>query len=190
MPPLWRGDRLTLRLKDRYQKEVIPALMAEFGYKNVMQVPRLEKIVVNIGLGEATKNPHALEAAERDLAAITGQHPVITRAKSAISSFKLRKGMSIGMMVTLRGKRMYDFLDKLVNATLPRTRDFQGTPRNSFDGRGNYTLGLREQIIFPEIEYDKVDKARGLEISIVTTAQNNDEGRRLLELLGMPFAKG
>ncbi len=190
MPPLWRGDRLTLRLKDRYQKEVIPALVAEFGYKNVMQVPRLEKIVVNIGLGEATKNPHALEAAERDLAAITGQHPVITRAKSSISSFKLRKGMSIGMMVTLRGKRMYDFLDKLVNATLPRTRDFQGTPRNSFDGRGNYTLGLREQIIFPEIEYDKVDKARGLEISIVTTAQNNDEGGRLLELLGMPFASG
>ncbi len=189
MQPLWRGDRLTLRLKGRYQKEIIPALMGEFGYKSVMQVPRLEKIVVNIGLGEATKNPHALEAAERDLSTIAGQHPVITRAKSSISSFKLRKGMPIGMMVTLRGQRMYDFLDKLVNVTLPRIRDFQGTPRNSFDGRGNYTLGLGEQIIFPEIEYDKVDKARGLEISIVTTARNNDEGRRLLELLGVPFAR-
>lgn len=175
------------RLKERYQKEVLPTLMSEFGYKSVMQTPRLEKIVINIGLGEATQNPHALEAAERDLAAITGQHPVITRAKRSVSGFKVRKGMPIGMMVTLRGNRMYDFLDKLVSATLPRIRDFQGTPRNSFDGRGNYSLGLREQIMFPEIEYDKVDRVRGLEISIITTVQTDEEGRRLLELLGMPF---
>jgi len=177
------------RLKERYQKEVLPTLMSEFGYKSVMEVPRLEKIVINIGLGEATQNPRALEAAEKDLAAITGQHPVITRAKRSVSGFKVRKGMPIGMMVTLRGDRMYDFFDKLVNATLPRIRDFQGTPRNSFDGRGNYSLGLREQIIFPEIEYDKVDKIRGLEISIVTTARTDEEGRRLLELLGMPFQR-
>jgi len=178
------------RLKERHQKEVLPTLMGEFGYKSVMQAPRLEKIVINIGLGEATQNPHALEAAERDLGAITGQHPVITRAKYSVSGFKVRKGMPIGMMVTLRGNRMYDFFDKLVNATLPRIRDFQGAPGNSFDGRGNYSLGLREQIIFPEIEYDKVDKIRGLEISIITTARTNDEGRRLLELLGMPFQRG
>lgn len=178
------------RLKERYQKEVVPTLMGEYGYKNVMQAPRLEKIVINIGLGEAIKNPRALEAAERDLAAISGQHPVISRAKRSISGFKVRTGMPIGMMVTLRGDRMYDFFDRLVNATLPRIRDFQGTPRNSFDGRGNYTLGIREQIIFPEIEYDKVDKIRGMEISIVTTARTNEEGRRLLELLGMPFQRG
>jgi large subunit ribosomal protein L5 len=178
------------RLKEKYQKEVVPVLMGEYGYRNVMEVPRLEKVVINIGLGEATQNPRALEAAERDLAAITGQHPVITRAKWSISGFKVRKGMPIGMMVTLRGNRMYDFLDKLVNATLPRIRDFHGVPRNSFDGRGNYTLGLKEQIIFPEIEYDKVDKIRGLEVSIITTARTNDEGRRLLELLGMPFSRG
>ena len=177
------------RLKERYQKEVLPTLMGEFGYKSVMQAPRLEKIVINIGLGEATQNPRALEAAEGDLAAITGQHPVITRAKWSISGFKVRKGMPIGMMVTLRGNRMYDFFDKLVNATLPRIRDFQGTPRDSFDGRGNYTLGLVEQIIFPEIEYDKVDKTRGLGISMITTAQTNEEGRRLLELLGMPLER-
>ncbi len=178
------------RVKERYQKEVVPTLMGEYGYKNVMQAPRLEKIVINIGLGEAIKNPRALEAAERDLAAISGQHPVISRAKRSISGFKVRAGMPIGMMVTLRGNRMYDFFDRLVNATLPRLRDFQGTPRNSFDGRGNYTLGIREQIIFPEIEYDKVDKIRGMEISIVTTARTNEEGRRLLELLGMPFQRG
>ena len=178
------------RLKERYQKEVVPTLMGEYGYENVMQAPRLEKIVINIGLGEAIKNPRALEAAERDLAAISGQHPVISRAKRSISGFKVRAGMPIGMMVTLRGDRMYDFFDRLVNATLPRIRDFQGTPRNSFDGRGNYTLGIREQIIFPEIEYDKVDKIRGMEISIVTTARTNEEGRRLLELLGMPFQRG
>ena len=177
------------RMKERYQQEVVPALMAEFAYRNVMQVPRVEKVVVNIGLGEATKNAQALEAAEKDLAAITGQHPVVTRAKKPISGFKLRKGMPIGMMVTLRGKRMYDFLDKLLNVTLPRIRDFQGTPVDSFDGRGNYTIGLKEQIIFPEIEYDKVDRVRGLEVSIITSARTNDEGRKLLELLGMPFAR-
>ena len=175
------------RLKEKYQAEVLPALMAEFGYKNVMQVPRLEKIVINIGLGEAIQNPRALEAAQRDLAAITGQRPVITRARRSVSQFKLRTGMAIGMMVSLRGNRMYDFLDKLVNVTLPRIRDFQGVPRNSFDGRGNYTLGMKEQVVFPEIEYDKVDRNRGLEISIITTARTNEEGRSLLQLLGMPF---
>lgn len=178
------------RLQEMYRDEVLPALMKEFGYRNVMQVPRLEKIVVNIGLGEATKDAHALKAAEGDVAAITGQHPVTTKAKKSISGFKIRKGMPVGMMVTLRGRRMYDFLDKLVNITLPRIRDFQGTPGNSFDGRGSYTLGLREQIVFPEIEYDKVDRIRGLEICIVTTARTNREGKRLLELLGMPFEKG
>jgi len=182
-------ERAVSRLRDGYQKEVLPALMAEFGYKNVMQVPRLEKIVVNIGLGEAIQNPRALEAAERDLTAITGQHPVITRAKRSVSQFKVREGMAIGMTVTLRGNRMYDFLDKLVNVTLARTRDFQGVPGNSFDGRGNYTLGMKEQVIFPEIEYDKVDKIRGLEVSIVTTARTNEEGRKLLQLLGMPFQR-
>ncbi len=178
------------RLKERYQKEIAPALRAEYGYKNVMQVPRMEKIVINIGLGEALKNPHALEAAESDLAAITGQRPVITRAKRSISGFKVRQGMAVGMMVTLRGNRMYDFFDRLVNATLPRIRDFQGAPRNSFDGRGNYTLGMKEQVVFPEIEYDKIDKVRGLEISFITTASTSEEGRRLLELMGMPFQRG
>lgn len=178
------------RLKERYQKEIMPTLMAEYGYKNVMQVPRLEKIVVNIGLGEAIQNPRALEAAESDLAAITGQHPVITRAKRSIAGFKVRAGMPIGMMVTLRGIRMYNFFDRLVNAALPRIRDFQGTPRNSFDGRGNYTLGMKEQVVFPEIEYDKVDKIRGFEISFITTASTDEEGRRFLELMGMPFQRG
>jgi len=178
------------RLKERYQKEIMPTLMAEYGYKNVMQVPRLEKIVVNIGLGEAIQNPRALEAAESDLAAITGQHPVITRAKRSIAGFKVRAGMPIGMMVTLRGDRMYNFFDRLVNAALPRIRDFQGTPRNSFDGRGNYTLGMKEQVVFPEIEYDKVDKIRGFEVSFITTASTDEEGRRFLELMGMPFQRG
>ena len=190
MSPLRRGARLSPQLKERYQTEVVPALMEEFAYRNVMQVPRIEKIVVNIGLGEATKNAQAIDAAEKDLTAITGQHPVVTRARKSISSFKVRKGMPVGIMVTLRGKRMYDFLDKLLNVTLPRIRDFQGTPANSFDGRGNYTIGFREQIIFPEIEYDKVDRVRGLEVSIITTARSDDEGKKLLELLGMPFAKG
>jgi large subunit ribosomal protein L5 len=171
-----------------YQREIIPALMSEYGYKSVMQVPRLQKVVVNIGLGEATQNSRAMEAAEGDLAAITGQHPVITRARRSISGFKLREGMPIGMMVTLRGIRMYDFVDKLLNIALPRIRDFQGVPRNSFDGRGNYTMGIKEQVMFPEIEYDKVDKIRGMEISIVTTARTDEEGRRLLELMGTPFS--
>ena len=177
------------RLKERYRKEIVSALMELRGYKNVMQVPRLDKIVLNIGLGEAIQNAKALEAAERDLAAISGQHPVITRAKKSIASFKLRAGMPIGLMVTLRGVRMHDFFDKLVNVVLPRIREFQGVPRNSFDGRGNYTLGLKEQICFPEVDYDTIDKVRGLEVSIVTTASTDDEGKHLLELLGMPFAK-
>jgi large subunit ribosomal protein L5 len=163
--------------------------MEHYGYKNVMQVPRLDKIVLNIGLGEATRDTKVLEAAERDLAAISGQHPVITRAKKSISAFRLRAGMPIGLKVTLRQKRMDDFFDKLVNAVISRMREFQGVPANSFDGRGNYTLGFKEQVIFPEIDYDKVDKVRGLEVSIITTAKTDDEGRTLLELLGMPFAK-
>ncbi|MEJ2047205.1 MAG: 50S ribosomal protein L5 [Dehalococcoidia bacterium] len=178
------------RLKEKYQKEVVPALMERYGYRNVMQVPRLEKLVLSIGLGEAIQNAKALEAAEGDLAAISGQHPVITRAKKSIASFRLRTGMPIGLKVTLRGERMYDFFDKLVNAVLPRQREFQGVPGSSFDGWGNYSLGLREQIIFPEIDYDKIDKARGLEVSIITSARTDEEGKHLLELLGMPFTKG
>ena len=177
------------RLKERYREEIIPTLMELRGYKNVMQVPRLDNIVLNIGLGEAIQNARALEAAERDLAAISGQHPVITRAKKSIAQFRLRAGMPIGLKVTLRGERMYDFFDKLVNVALPRIREFQGVPRNSFDGRGDYTLGLKEQICFPETDYDTIDKVRGLEVSIVTTAETDDEGRHLLELLGMPFTK-
>ena len=176
-------------MKEKYVTEVVPKLMEKFGYENVMQVPRLSKIVLNIGLGEAVQNPKVLEAAEKDLATISGQHPVITRAKRSIAAFKIRAGMPVGMMVTLRGKRMYDFFDKLVSVVLPRVRDFQGVPRDSFDGAGNYTLGLKEQVVFPEIEYDKVDKLRGLEISIVTTATSREEGRYLLESLGMPFRK-
>jgi len=160
-----------------------------FGYKNVMEVPRLKKIALNIGLGEAIQNAKAMEAAEKDLATISGQHPVITRSKKSIAAFKLRAGMSIGLKVTLRGERMYHFFERLVNVTLPRMREFRGVSRNSFDGRGNYTLGFKEQTIFPEIEYDKVDKVRGLEVSIMTSAKTNDEGRQLLELLGVPFAK-
>ena len=178
------------RLKERYQKEVIPALMERQGYRNVMEVPRLEKLVVSIGMGEAIQNAKALEAAESDLTTITGQHPVTTRAKKSIAAFKLRTGMPIGLKVVLRGERMYEFLDKLVNAVLPRQREFQGVSANSFDGRGNYTLGMKEQILFPEIDYDKVDKVRGLEVSMVTTARTDEEGKNLLELLGVPFAKG
>jgi large subunit ribosomal protein L5 len=177
------------QLREKYRKEAVPALMKEYGYKSVMQAPRLTKVVVNIGLGEATQNAHAVDAAVKDIAAITGQNPVITKAKKPISGFKIRKGMPIGVMVTLRGRQMYDFLDKLMNITLPRLRDFQGMSPDSFDGSGNYTMGLREQIIFPEIDYDKVDKVRGLEISIVTTAPTDGEGRKLLELLGMPFTQ-
>ena len=176
------------RLKEKYIKEVTPAMMERAGYQNVMQVPRLEKVVLNIGVGEAIQNAKALEAAEGDLAAISGQHPVTTRARRSIANFRLREGMPIGLKVTLRGERMYEFLDKLMNAVLCRIREFQGVPRNSFDGRGNYTLAFREQTVFPEIEYDKIDKTRGLEISIVTTARTDEEGRNLLELMGMPFA--
>jgi large subunit ribosomal protein L5 len=177
------------QLKERYKKEIVSLMMERLGYKNVMQVPRLEKIVLNIGLGEAITNAKALEAGEADLGAIAGQHPVITRSKRSISAFRLRAGMAIGVKVTLRGSRMWDFFEKLVSITLPRVREFQGVPRNSFDGRGNYTLGFKEQIVFPEIEFDKVDKIRGLEIVIVTTANTDEEGRTLLELLGMPFVK-
>ena len=175
-------------LKEKYLKEVIPALRERYGYKNVMQVPHVEKVVLNIGLGEAITNAKALEAAEKDLTAISGQHPIITKSKRSIAAFRLRTGMPIGMKVTLRGKRMYDFLDKLLNAVVFRIREFQGVPRNSFDGRGSYTLAFREQTVFPEIEYDKIDKVRGLEVSIVTTAKTDEEGRSLLELLGMPFS--
>lgn len=176
-------------LKVRYQHEVAPSLKSHFNYTNQMQIPRVQKVVINVGLGEAIQNPKALEAVEKDLVAISGQHPVTTRAKKSISSFKLRTGMPIGMMVTLRGKRMYEFLDKLLNVVLPRIRDFRGVPRNAFDGRGNYSLGIKEQIIFPEIEYDKVDKIRGLEITIVTTAPTDEEGRELLGLMGMPYER-
>lgn len=177
------------RLKERYRQEVVPTLMERYGYKNIMQVPRLEKVALNIGVGEAVTNAKALEAAGNDLAAISGQHPVITRAKKSIAAFRLRAGMTIGVKVTLRGERMYEFLDKLINSVLCRIREFQGVPRESFDGRGNYTLAFREQTVFPEIDYDKIDKVRGLEVSIVTTAKTDEEGRHLLELLGMPFAK-
>src|ERR1044072_438722 len=168
------------RLRDKYREDVVSELMKEFNYSNVMQVPKLEKIVLNVGLGEAISNARALESAVADLASISGQKPVVTRAKKSIAAFKLRAGMPIGAMVTLRGPRMYEFLDRYVSITLPRIRDFRGVSPNSFDGRGNYTLGLREQPAFPEIEYDRIDKARGLEVSIVTTAKNDDEGRRLL----------
>jgi large subunit ribosomal protein L5 len=178
---------MALRLKEKYQNEVVPSLMQEFKYKTVMQVPRLEKVVLNIGLGEAIQNAKALDAAAGDLAAITGQKPVITKAKKSIAAFKLRQGMPIGAMVTLRGNSMYEFLDRLVNLALPRIRDFRGVSRRSFDGRGNYSLGLREQIIFPEIEYDKVDKIRGMEVAIVTTAPDDAQGYALLKHLGMPF---
>ena len=177
------------RLKEKFKKEVIPSLVELNGYKSVMEAPRLDKIVLNIGLGEAIQNAKALEAAEGDLAAISGQHPIVTHAKKSVAAFKVREGMPIGLKVTLRGERMYDFFDKLVNAVLSRIQEFQGVPVNSFDGGGNYTLGFKEQIHFPEVEYDKVDKARGLEVSIVTTAKSDKEGRQLLELLGMPFTK-
>jgi large subunit ribosomal protein L5 len=177
------------QLKEKYLKDVVPALRERYGYKNVMQVPHVEKVVLNIGLGEAITNAKALEAAEKDLTAIAGQHPIITRSKRSIAAFRLRTGMPIGMKVTLRGKRMYEFLDRLLNAVVFRIREFQGVPRNSFDGRGSYTIAFREQTVFPEIEYDKVDKLRGLEVSIVTTAKTDEEGRSLLELLGMPFSR-
>ena len=177
------------RMFERYKGEVVPQLMTDFGYSNVMQAPKVTKIVVNIGLGEAVQNARAVEAAVNDLQLITGQKPVVTRAKKSIASFKLRAGMPIGAMVTLRGEIMYEFLDRLISVSLPRIRDFRGISPNSFDGRGNYTMGLRDQIMFAEIDYDKIDKTRGLEISIVTTASTDEEGRRLMSLLGMPFKK-
>jgi len=175
-------------LRERYVSEVVPALRKEFGYANPMQVPRLTKIVINIGLGEALQNAKAMDAAVGDLTIITGQKPIVTRAKRSIAQFRLRTGNAIGLKVTLRGERMWDFLERLTRLALPRIRDFRGVPSRSFDGRGNYSLGLREQLAFPEIDYDKVDRLRGLEVSIVTTAKTDEESKRLLALLGMPFA--
>jgi large subunit ribosomal protein L5 len=180
-PPSYSG------LRQRYHDEVVPALQREFSYANPMQIPRLEKVVVNIGLGEAIQNAKALDAAVGDLATITGQKPIVTRAKRSIAQFRLRTGMPIGAKVTLRGQRMYDFLERTMRLALPRIRDFRGIATRSFDGRGNFSLGLREQLVYPEIDYDKIDRLRGLEISIVTTAKTDEEGRQLLQLLGMPF---
>ncbi len=177
------------RLQEMYSTEVIPQLKARLGYENTMQLPRLSKIVLSIGLGEAIQDAKALESAQRDLGMISGQHPVTTRAKKPIAAFKLRAGMPIGMMVTLRGKRMYDFFDKLVSVVLPRIRDFRGVSPDSFDGRGNYNLGIKEQSVFSEIDYDKIDKIRGLEVTIVTTARSDSEARTMLELMGMPFRR-
>ena len=174
-------------LKEQYQTEIVSALMKEFEYQSVMQVPRITKVVVNVGLGEALDNATAVEFAVNDVTAITGQKPVVTKAKKSIAGFKLREGRIIGVKVTLRGERMWSFLTRLIHVALPRTRDFQGISPDAFDGRGNYTLGLREQLIFPEIEYDKIDKIRGMEVTIVTTAKTDEEGRRLLTMLGMPF---
>ena len=177
------------RLKERYKSEIAPELMREFKYGNVMQVPRVQKVTLNIGLGEARENARAVESATADVATISGQKPVVTRAKKAIANFKIRENMPIGVAVTLRGDRMYEFLDRLLNAALPRIRDFHGVPTKAFDGRGNFSLGVREQLIFPEIDYDKVDKIRGMQINIITSAKNDEEGRRLLEMMGMPFSK-
>jgi large subunit ribosomal protein L5 len=177
------------RLALRYQEEVVPALVKEFRYGNAMEVPRLEKAVVNIGMGEAIQNGRAIDAASADVRQITGQNPIVIRARKSVAAFKLREGMPIGIKVTLRSRRMYDFLDKLINVALPRIRDFRGVDPKAFDGHGNYTLGLREQLVFPEIDYDKIDKLRGLEVCIVTTARTDDEGRALLTHLGMPFRK-
>jgi large subunit ribosomal protein L5 len=177
------------RQREKYHKEVVPALMKEFGYTNPMQVPRISKIVLNIGMGEAIANAKALDNAVNDVTAIVGQKPMITRAKKSIAAFKLRAGMPIGVMVTLRSERMYDLIDRLFNIALPRVRDFSGVSSKSFDGHGNYTLGLREQLIFPELEYDRIDKVRGMELVFVTTAKTDQEARRLLELMGMPFRR-
>ena len=180
---------MVARLKEKYFTDVVPQLQQRLGYASVMQIPRLEKIVLNIGLGEAIQNPKALEMAGKDLAAISGQRTVITRAKRSIAAFKIKEGMPVGMMVTLRGKRMYDFLDKLISIVLPRFRDFRGLSTDSFDAQGNYNIGIREQIAFPEVDYDTVDKVRGFQATVVTTAKNREEARSLLELLGMPFKK-
>ena len=177
-----------LAARDRYKQEVLPELKNKLGYDNVMELPRMEKIVVGIGLGEAIQNSKALDSAERDLTTITGQKPVVTKAKKSIATFKLRAGMPVGMVVTLRGKKMYDFYDRLVGIVLPRIRDFRGVSPDSFDGRGNYSLGMKEQIVFPEIDYDKIEKIRGLQVTIVTSAKRDDDARLLLKLMGMPFA--
>ncbi len=176
------------RLKDFYSQEVAPAMMKKFGYKNVMEIPKVEKVVVNMGVSEAVGNPKVLDAAVADLTQISGQKPIVTKAKKSISAFKVREGMSIGTKVTLRGDRMYHFMDKLLNVALPRVRDFRGISPKAFDGRGNYTLGVKEQLIFPEMEYDKIDKIRGMDITIVTTAKTDEEARELLKLMGMPFS--
>lgn len=181
------AQRIPPRLLERYRQEIAPTLMKEFSYANTMQLPRVQKVIVNIGLGEALSNAKALDAAVKDLTTITGQKPLVRKAKKSIATFKLREGNAIGVKVTLRGERMYWFLDRLMNAALPRVRDFRGISRDAFDGRGNYTLGLREQLIFPEIDYDAIDKLRGMEITIVTNAKNDEEARRLLQLMGMPF---
>jgi len=186
---LYKEDNSS-RLKVKYKQEVVPAMLKQYNYSNIMQVPKVEKVVINVGLGEAIQNPKSIEAVEKDISAICGQKPVTTRAKKSVASFRLRTGMPIGMMTTLRGKRMYDFLDKFINVSLARIRDFRGVPRKSFDRGGNYSLGLKEQIMFPEIEYDKVDRVRGMEITIVTTARTDEEARCLLELMGMPFERG
>ena len=177
------------RLKDTYKNEIVDAMTKKFGYKNIMEVPKLDKIVINMGVGEAKENAKILEAAVKDLETISGQKAVLTRAKNSVANFKIREGMNLGCKVTLRGERMYEFLDKLMNLALPRVRDFHGVSATGFDGRGNYTLGLKEQLIFPEIEYDKVDKARGMDITIVTTATTDEEGRDMLTMMGMPFEK-
>ncbi len=177
------------RIKEMYQNEIVPAMTAKFGYKNVMQVPKLDKIVVNMGVGEAKENAKTLDAAVKDLETITGQKVVVTKAKKSVANFKIREGMPIGCKVTLRGERMYDFADRLIDLALPRVRDFRGVSADAFDGRGNYALGIREQLIFPEIEYDKVEKVRGMEVIFVTTAETDEEARELLRLFGMPFKK-
>jgi large subunit ribosomal protein L5 len=184
----WINGATMARLKTKYRNDVVPAMMKEFSYKNFMQVPRLEKITLNVGVGEATQNAKAIDSAVAEITAVAGQKPVVTRAKKAIANFKLREGVPIGCMVTLRRERMYEFLDRLIHVALPRVRDFKGVSDRSFDGRGNYSLGLREQIIFPEIHADKVEKTRGMTITIATTAKTDQEGRTLLRLMGMPFA--
>lgn len=180
---------MATRLFDKYKDQVVPAMMTKFGYKNIMEVPKLEKVVINMGVGEAVANAKVLDSAVADLTSIAGQKPVVTRAKKSIAGFRLREGMPIGTKVTLRGERMYQFIDKLFNVSLPRVRDFRGISDKAFDGRGNYTLGLKEQLIFPEIEYDKIDKVRGMDIVFVTTSKTDEEARELLTLLGMPFRK-
>jgi large subunit ribosomal protein L5 len=186
-PTTLKGGSAVARLKDKYKEEVVPSMIKKFGYKNVMQVPKLEKVVVNMGLGEAIQNSKIIDAAVNDIMTITGQRPVVTKAKKSIAAFKLRAGMTVGAKVTLRGDRMYEFVDKLFNIALPRVRDFRGISPKSFDGRGNYSLGIKEQLIFPEIEYDKIDKVRGMDIIFVTTAKTDEEARELLRLMGMPF---